>query len=103
MKSRGILSDFMVVKSLVRKNEYRDSIQLMRISNEVGGIKDIKAAAVLMATDNNKKILSDAGLLTAEIKKAGPNDLVFAVSSDDEGLVKKALLKLNQLLGTMRK
>ena len=92
----------MIVKSMVRKNEYRDSIQLMRISNEVGGIKGIKAAAVMMATDNNKKILSDVGLLTAEIKKAGPNDLVFAASAADKGTVKKAFLKLEQLLGTKR-
>jgi predicted HTH transcriptional regulator len=92
----------MIVKSSVRKNEYRDSIQLMRISNEIAGIKGVKNAAVLMATDTNKKVLSDAGLLTAEIKKAGPNDLVFAVSSDDKGAIKKAFDRLEQLLGTKR-
>jgi len=92
----------MLVKSMVRKNEYRDSIQLMRISNEICRIKGIKEASVLMATDNNKKILSDAGLLSDEIKKAGPNDLVFAVSAADKEVVKKAFLKLEQLLGTKR-
>jgi len=92
----------MIVKSIVRKSEYRDSIQLMRISNEIAKLKGVKNAAVLMATDANKKILSDAGLLTDEIKKAGPNDLVFAVSSEDENVIKKAFERLEQLLGGSR-
>jgi hypothetical protein len=61
----------MIVESMV-KNEYRDLIQLRRISNEVAPNQGVKNAAVLMVTDTNKKILSDAGLLTDEVKKAGP-------------------------------
>ena len=35
-----------------------------------------------MATEANKSILADAGLLTDEVKTATPNDLVIAVSSE---------------------
>jgi len=40
----------------------------MRISEEIKKIQGVKQAAVLMATDNNKKILEDIGLLTEEMK-----------------------------------
>lgn len=90
----------MILKSVVKNSEYRDSVQLMRISNEIAHIKGVESAAAMMATDNNKKILDDAGLLTKEIKKAGANDLAFAVAASDEGAVKKAFQKLEELLGS---
>ena len=43
-----------VTEGLVKKSEYRDSVQLMRISNEIASIKGVEKAAAMMATDNNK-------------------------------------------------
>ncbi len=88
----------MIVKSMVRKNEYRDSIQLMRISGQIREIQGVEDAAVLMATDTNKKILEDAELLADEIKSAGPNDLVITVRAVDEKAAEKAIAKVNELL-----
>ncbi|MCK4406027.1 MAG: FdrA family protein, partial [Hadesarchaea archaeon] len=69
----------MVVKSLVRKNEYRDSIFLMRISKKLEDLEGVQKATAIMATDANKDLLRDAGMLTDEIKGASSNDLVIVV------------------------
>ncbi len=47
----------MVVKSLVRKNEYRDSIFLMRISKRLEELEGVQKASAIMATDANKDLL----------------------------------------------
>jgi len=88
----------LVISCLIRKNEYRDSIVLMRISSQLEGMEGIKKASVIMATDNNKKLLEDAGLLTNEIKMAGPNDLVIAVEAETEELAMKAFSALDNML-----
>lgn len=71
----------MVVKSLVRKNEYRDSIFLMRISKRLEELEGVQKASAIMATDANKDLLRDAGMLTDEIKGASSNDLVIVIDA----------------------
>jgi len=88
----------MVVKSLVKKNEYRDSVVLMRISEELEKSEGMRKASAMMATDNNKHMLKEAGLLTDEIKAAGANDLVIAVEAVSEEAAKLALAKVDALL-----
>jgi succinyl-CoA synthetase alpha subunit len=62
----------------------------------MNGIHD---AAVIMATEANKALLKDSGLLTADAQAAGPNDLVIAVlTNDDNGLGQAALTKAETLL-----
>ncbi len=88
----------MAIKSLVRKNEYRDSVVLMRISKELEGLEGVKKASVMMGTDNNKQMLKDAGLFTDEARGAGPNDLIIAVDAASEALASQALSKVDGLL-----
>ena len=60
------------------------------------GIQD---AAVIMATEADKALLKEAGLLTAEAQAAGPNDLVIAVLTlGDNGAGQAALAKAEALL-----
>jgi len=88
----------LVTKSLVRKNEYRDSVVLMRISKELEGLEGVKKASVMMGTDNNKQMLKDAGLLTDEVRGAGANDLVIAIDTTSDEAAKHALSKVEGLL-----
>ena len=88
----------MVTKSLVRKNEYRDSVVLMRISMELEGLEGVKKASVMMGTDNNKQMLKDANLFTDEACGAGSNDLIIAVDATSEALAGQALSKVYGLL-----
>ncbi|MCH8311133.1 MAG: hypothetical protein IIB17_11650, partial [Chloroflexi bacterium] len=80
----------MTTKNLVLKNSYRDSVVLMRLSQDLEQMDGIQQATIIMGTDNNKIVLDSAGLLMEDGSNAGANDLIVAVrlsSSDAEPLV----------------
>jgi FdrA protein len=88
----------MVVKSHIKHSEYHDSVSLMLVARTLSGLEGVQDAAVVMATEANKSILTEAGLLTEQIKSAGPNDLVIAVSSRDAPSADVALQKAETIL-----
>jgi FdrA protein len=65
-----------------------------RALTQLPGVADV---AVMMATEPNKGILKEAGLLTPEIAAATPNDLAIAVSGE-ESLLEQALIEAQKLL-----
>ncbi|MCE2404611.1 MAG: acyl-CoA synthetase FdrA [Dehalococcoidia bacterium] len=85
----------MTATNLVLKNTYRDSVVLMRISRELELMEGALKATALMGTENNKRLLEEAGLLSTDGQAATPNDLVLAleVSSPcpDQAIREKAL------------
>ncbi len=87
----------MPVKTLIKPSEYHDSVSLMLVARELARLPGVADAAVVMATEANKGILRDAGLLTPESEAAAPNDLVIAVGGEDEALA-QALVEANKLL-----
>ena len=70
----------MATSNLIFKNTYRDSMVLMRLSQELTGMDGIEQATAIMGTDNNKTLLGQAGLLVEPGKNAGANDLIVAFS-----------------------
>ena len=54
----------------VIENTYRDSLFLMRLSNEISEKKGVEQAIILMATTNNKNLLSEIGFSDEKINKA---------------------------------
>jgi FdrA protein len=88
----------MAVRTLIKPAEYHDSVSLMLAARELSGLEGVQDAAVVMATQANKSILADAGLLTEEAGVAGPNDLVIAVKSETAPLAEAALQKVGGLL-----
>lgn len=88
----------MAVKTLIKTSEYHDSVSLMLVARELSRLEGVKDAAVVMGTEANKSILTDAGLLTDEAKAASPSDLVIAVASADDTLAEVALQKAEGLL-----
>lgn len=87
----------MPVKTLIKPSEYHDSVSLMVVARELARLPGVEDAAVVMATEANKGILRDAGLLTAEAEAATPNDLVIAVGGE-AGSLSLALAEANKLL-----
>ena len=85
-------------KVLVERGSYRDSITLMKISNEVSAQAGIKQAAATMATPLNKRLLKDIGFEGKEIESAGPEDLVIAVEGQDAKALDAGLKRINELL-----
>ena len=88
----------MTVKSVIKRSDYHDSVTLMLAAREVSRLPGVSDAAVVMATEANKGLLKEAGLLTPEAEAASPNDLVVAVSGE-ESAIEKALTEAEKLLG----
>ena len=88
----------MVVKSSVRKNDYRDSVFLMRVSSKLEALDGVQRAAAMMATENNKRLFKDVNLLTEEIRNAGPNDLAISVDAIKDKTAEDALSMADELL-----
>ncbi|MDI6884285.1 MAG: acyl-CoA synthetase FdrA [Hadesarchaea archaeon] len=88
----------MVVRGVVRRNEYRDSVVLMRISKQLEELEGVQKASAIMATENNKQLLKDAGLLTDDIARAAPNDLAVAVDAASAELAENAIAAIEGML-----
>lgn len=82
----------------IRQSEYRDSLFLMRLSNEISKWSGVKQAVLIMGTQNNKTILQDVGLLTEEAEKATANDLIIALELDAEVSETELVNRVNGLL-----
>lgn len=87
----------MAVKTIIKLSEYHDSVSLMLVAQELARLPGVIDAAVVMATEANKAILKEAGLLTPEAAAASPNDLVIAVHAAD-GVLVQAMAAAEQLL-----
>ncbi|MET7513053.1 acyl-CoA synthetase FdrA [Streptomyces sp. NPDC005480] len=81
----------MSITAVVKKNTYFDSVSLMSVSTRANQLPGVEQAFVAMGTEMNKGVLSNLGLLTADLSAAGTGDLVIVVESG-EGADQAALL-----------
>jgi FdrA protein len=91
-------TEMTTVVNHVRRTFYRDSVALMRISRSVSSLAGVETAALMIGSANNKKLMSDAGLLNADGKAAGANDLIFAVRADTAAHAAAAVAAAEALL-----
>ena len=63
--------------SIIRSNNYQDSLRLMRLSNALTSIDGVEKVSVMMGTEMNKDILRNAGLADANLADAKPTDLLI--------------------------
>jgi len=79
----------------VRRGVYRDSVALMQLSHTVAGLPGVEAALIAMATPLNLDLLPGLGFEPA----AGttPDDLLVAISADDDDSLSSALGRLEEL------
>jgi len=71
-----------LVKNVVKKDVYYDSVTLMVVSKNITKEDGILDASIMMGTEENIKILKSAGLLDNNTS-AEPNDMIIAVKGDD--------------------
>ena len=90
----------MSVVSVVKRNLFRDSIQLMRLSEDVKKLDGVDEAVVSMGTDTNRRLLKDLGLLGTESKTAGDGDLIIAVRVLEGFDVEGVMTRVEQLVMT---
>lgn len=80
-----------MIYTVVRKNSYQDSINLMLLTNRINTLEGVARSQIMMGTDANKDIFKNSGLYSDEVEKAAPSDMVIVVEADDEKIVDKVL------------
>lgn len=70
--------------SVIRKNEYHDSVFLMRVARRISDEQGIVEAALFMGTEKNKGLLAGIGFPAEELVAATPSDLILAVKAQDK-------------------
>jgi len=87
-----------VIHTIIKKNSYQDSINLMLLTNAVTTTEGVNKVQVMMGTPANKDLFKDAGLYTDELEDAGSNDMAIVIDTDVEGKVDEVLEKVDQYL-----
>ena len=80
-----------VVANRVRRGFYLDSVALMRLSVSLSDREGVESASLMIGTPANLQILDEAGLLTAEGRGAGPDDLILAVRATERDALEAGL------------
>ena len=80
-----------VVANRVRRGFYLDSVALMRLSVSLSKGEGVESASLMIGTPSNLQILDEAGLLTADGRGAGPDDLVLAVRAAGQAALEAGL------------
>lgn len=92
----------MVVRTLILRSFYQDSVVLMRLAGEVRMRPGVWEAAAFMGTPANHDLLEQTGLATAASRTAQPADLILAVRADTEAAAEAALAAAQDLLRLRR-
>ena len=69
----------MPTKIVIKKNTYFDSVSLMSVSTKANKLPGVEQAFVAMATEMNKGVLKNLGLLTQELENAKNGDLMIVI------------------------
>lgn len=85
---------------IVKSNYYRDSLNLLKISDILKRDDGIIEAVVIMGTKTNKEVLLRLGFPSSRIHQASDSDLIVAVRGMDDLSVTYALKKLDELLAS---
>ncbi len=89
-----------IVKNIVKVNYYRDSVQLLHLSQQARQIDGIIDAAVVMATSTNKELLARQNLLSREGENASADDMIIAVSAESMSAVDSGVRRIEELFKT---
>lgn len=69
----------MSTRIVIKKNTYFDSVSLMSVSTKANQLDGVEQAFVAMATEMNKGVLKNLGLLTDELEQAKSGDLMIVI------------------------
>lgn len=92
----------MIIKGIIKKGEYFDSVSLMIAANAINQTDGVLDSAVMMGTDENKTILERSGFLLPEFRDAEDSDLLVAVKTRSEAAASAALENIGVELTRLR-
>jgi FdrA protein len=84
--------------SIIRPNNYQDSLRLMRLSNAVASADGIDRVSVMMGTEMNKDILRNAGLASPDLDNAKPTDLLIVADVINEEVGESLVARVDEFL-----
>lgn len=76
-----------MLKTIVKKGSYHDSVVLMLLTNEISALEGVKKVSIMMATPANKDIFKQSGLDTEELMASTANDMVIVADVDDDAML----------------
>ena len=91
-----------MIKSLVKKGEYYDSVSLMIVGKDITEMESVIDATVVMATQENKNILKMAGLYLESFEKYDDTDLLIVIKSEQEEAFAEIFAQVDELLFKIR-
>lgn len=86
----------MVIRALLKRNTYYDSITLMSVAQAVKDLPGVEDIGAVMATEANRELLQNSGLLPVTFldqqkPPPGPEDVLIAIRAIDEAHAQNAL------------
>lgn len=88
----------MVREVIVKKNTYRDSVNLMLLADQIGKMPGIDNIAILMGTPANKDRLSATGFQPSALETASPGDLCIGVEAKGAAEMEAALKAIDEFI-----
>ncbi len=88
----------MVLKVVIKKNTYFDSVSLMSLSTRANKIEGIEQVVVAMATEMNKGVLHNVGMMVPEVEAAKSGDLMIVIKAATEAICARAFDEVEVLL-----
>ena len=97
---KGIEKLFVIsmIINIIKKNFFRDSVQMMQFSQQLKDEEGVIDAAIIMCTELNKNALKNMELLTEDGISATENDTLISINCQDENSLNNAIQKAEQLL-----
>ena len=93
----------MITTNQIRKNLYFDSVTLMVASSMMRGLDGVINAAVMMGTDHNRSLMTQAGLIGPDTEPFGVNDTVVGVQAESDGAAQAAIAFFDDYIGGKKK
>ena len=82
---------------VIKPNFYRDSLQLMKISEKLRQSSGVSEASIVMATETNKGVLIRLGFSPSLIEQAKESDMIIAVRAKDQQSIDLAAEQIGKL------
>jgi FdrA protein len=92
-----------MIKTIIRKGSYQDSVVLMLLTNKISAMKGIHKVSIMMATPANKDLFKVGGLETPELMEAQSNDMAIVVDVESEELIGQVLKEAEEFLNNQSK
>ncbi|WP_405173618.1 acyl-CoA synthetase FdrA [Paenibacillus sp. FSL H8-0260] len=87
----------MSTKIVIKRNTYFDSVSLMSLSTKANQIEGVEQAFIAMATQMNKEVLANIGLITPELEEAKNSDLMIVIKAASPELAEVAFEAIEEL------